>query len=276
DVAGEGGAEKAGQAEIVAASAALVVERSLVGGNQPAALFDERLQLGALRIGEVGDIRQGQDSELLHVRRVELAVPNYLEGDTGFHQRVIEPGRVVLRGPRCRRGDQPDARQRALVAQILLILPVPDVKVLDGLEPAAVERLGIELDHPGAKALSDAIHGPQPDLVGVLGGILPAVSLLESDAEYTHDRLRAGGRAGLLRIPAVLPGQLELGAALPVRKQNRDRNAVAYLVESIGEKHGPRVALPDLAIPEGVQIQEAFLLPCGELSARVAGLPGCR
>src|ERR1019366_10493170 len=65
------------------------------------------------------------------------------------------------------------------------------------------------------------------------------------------------------------------GAALPVRKQNRDRNAVAYLVESVGEEHGPRVAFPDLAIPEGVQIQEAFLLPCGELSAHVAGLPGC-
>ena len=64
-VAGKRGAEKAGQAEIVAAPAALVVERGLVGGHQPAALFDEGLQLRALRVGQVGDIRQGQDLELL-------------------------------------------------------------------------------------------------------------------------------------------------------------------------------------------------------------------
>ena len=102
-VAGKRGAEKAGQAEIVAAPAALVVERGLVGGHQPAALFDERLQLCALRVGQVGDIRQGQDLELPHVRRVELAVQDHFEGDPGFHQCVVEPGRVVLRGPRATR-----------------------------------------------------------------------------------------------------------------------------------------------------------------------------
>jgi len=42
-IAGKRGAEKAGEAEIVAALATLVVERGLVGGHQPAALFDESL-----------------------------------------------------------------------------------------------------------------------------------------------------------------------------------------------------------------------------------------
>jgi hypothetical protein len=176
-------------------------------------------QLRALRVGEVGDIRQGQDLELPHVRRIELAVPNHFERDTGFHQRVVKPGRVVRCGPLG--GYQPDASQRALVAQILLVLPVPDVQVLDGFEPAVVERLGIELDDPGAETLSDAIHGPQPDLIRVLGGVLPTVRLLESDTANTDDWLGAVGRAGLLCIPAVLPRQLESGAALPIRKENR-------------------------------------------------------
>ena len=100
-VAGERGAEKSGQAEIVAALAALVVERGLVGGHQPAALFDERLQLRALRVAQVGDIRQRQNLELLQVRRVELAVRNHFERDAAFHQGMVEPGRVVRRGPPC-------------------------------------------------------------------------------------------------------------------------------------------------------------------------------
>src|ERR1035438_2473559 len=242
----------------------------LVGGHQPSALLDECFQLRALRVAEVGDIGQGQDFELLQVRRVELIVGNHFEGNPAFHQGVVEPRGVVRRGPPLLGGHEPDASQRPLVAEILLVLPVPDVKVLDGLEPALIERLGIELDYPGPEALGDAIHGPQPHLIGVLAGVLPAVSRLVSDAEYAHDGLGDGDRAGILGILAVLPGQLEFGAALPVRKENRHGNALFYLLESVGKIYGTGVLLSDFAIPESVQLQESFPLPCGELTVRVA------
>ncbi len=73
-VAGKRRAEKAGEAEVGAAPAPLVVERGLVGGDKPAAVFHERLQLRALRVRQVGDVRQGQDLEVA----ADCAASNWL------------------------------------------------------------------------------------------------------------------------------------------------------------------------------------------------------
>ena len=132
---------------------------------------------------------------------------------------------------------------------------MPDEEILHRLEPALVERLGIELDDPRAKALRDAVHREDPDLVRILHGIHPPVRRTHRDTEQTHDRLHAEGGAGVLRGLAILPGRKVGRAILPVREVNRNRDAFPNLVEAVGEERGIGVDFPDLAFPKVVQFE---------------------
>ena len=198
--------------------------------TRPAAALHELAELPALRVGQGGDVRQDERLEPVQVVGVEQPVVDHLEGDARLDQRLIPAQRVVLDllpGLRAAvkpggllRIDQPDPRQRTLVAQVFLARgdasgrcppPTPSQR-------AVVQHAG-ELGEPGPQAVGDAVGDPEADLRLALHRVLPAVRLLHAHAEDADDRLAAHRGAVFLGVLAVGPGGHQPAARLAVGEE---------------------------------------------------------
>src|SRR5205085_2207728 len=89
------------------------------------------------------------------------------------------------------RVDEPHARERTHVAEVFFGAVAPHIKILDWLEPARVVDAAGEFREPRPQSVRDAVDRPEANLGGVLHRILPAIRLLEPDAENSDDRFAA-------------------------------------------------------------------------------------
>ena len=164
--------------------------------------------------------------------------------------------------------DQPDARQRPLVSQVLLPGGVTAVQILHRLEPAWVVQHAGELGEPGTQPVGDAVGHPQANLGLALDAVLPAVGLLDTDAEDADDRLAAHGGAKFLAVLAVGPRRRESAAGLAVGEQRGGELADALHVQRTGRAAArvgddARVGIDpaDLGVPETPEVEEPLLMP---------------
>ena len=228
DLPGEVHPEQTCQAEIPAADPTLIAQAGLVRRHQRAAARDEPLQLAALRVGEGDHVRENQRLER---GLVEQPVVHHLERDPRFDERLVPPLDVILdsaiNGPGgLLRVHEADARQGTIVAQVALPARQAAVEVLDRLQPALVVQRSAELREPRPHPVGDQVGHPQPDLRRVLHRVLPAVRLLDADAEEADDRFGAERRPVLLGVHPDGPRRHQarrawrsaasIGASLPI------------------------------------------------------------
>src|SRR5581483_7968628 len=133
----------------------------------------------------------------------------------GFHESLVEAESMVLhlrtrllpaiehRG--LLRINQAHTRQRSLVPQISLVPVMPAVHFLHCVQPATVDDLAVEFRKPGPQIVRDSVDHPEPDLVTILHGILPAIRLFKAHAEDAYDGFAAHGRAILFPVLPVGP-----------------------------------------------------------------------
>ena len=108
---------------------------------------------------------------------------------------VVDP---VVHEPRGLLGvDHAHPRQRAFVAQVGFPAGQPAVDRLDRFQPALVVEHAAELGEPRAHAVGDEVCDPEPDFGGVLHRVLPAVRLLDANAEEAGDGLSRPARRGI-------------------------------------------------------------------------------
>ncbi len=132
-----------------------------------------------------------------------------------------------------------------------------------------------ELREPGPHAVGDAVRGPEADLVRALHGVLPAVGLLDPDAEDADHGLAAHRGAVLLRVLAVGPGRHEPASRLTIGDQHRRQLADPLHVEAadgaaagVGNETGVGVDLAQIRVPEAPQVEESLLPPLPVLTQR--------
>ena len=246
--------------------------------NQAAAAPHVISQRRALALRQRGDVRQHQDLEAVDPLRLEAAIVRHLERDARLDQGVIVPERVVLHP--CRgalaaverggllREDQRDARQRRLVAEIALGAVVPAVDVFHHFQPAVVVQRAGELREPRAEPVGDPVGHPDADLGVALDRVLPAIRLLDSDAEDPHDRLAAERGAVLLAVLPVAPGRGQAAPRLAVREERVGQLSDRLHVEvrqraaaGVGDEARRGVERADLPVPQPPQLEEPLLAP---------------
>ena len=145
-----------------------------------------------------------------------------------------------------------------------------------GWQPAAVVEHAGELGDPRPHAVGGALGDPETDLRLALHRVLPAIRLLEPDAEDAADRPASHHRAQFLRSPPVVPRRRQAAPRLVVgeldRRQLAGRLEIGRAVRDeartgVGGAHRRVPLLPELGEPR--------LAPLEELApywiARVAG-----
>ena len=112
-------------------------------GDDAAASADERTQLIALRVAQHGNIRQDQRLVIFQMLGVQQAVMDHLERNTRLNQRLIPAQRIVLDlravvPGRLLRIDQPHARKRTTVGEVVLVLLGPHINLFDLAQPSLI------------------------------------------------------------------------------------------------------------------------------------------
>src|SRR5260221_7006485 len=101
-------------------------------------------------------------------------------------------------------------------------LPIlPRVDALDRRHPARVVQHAGELRHPWTDAVRGPFGDPEPDFRLARHRVLPAIRLLQADAENAGDRLAPVQRAEFLGAPSLGPGRHDAAQGLVVGKLNR-------------------------------------------------------
>ena len=118
------------------------------------------------------------------------------------------------------RVQQRDAGERPFVAEIALVAVVPVIDAFDNRHPPAVIQHAGELRHPRPHPVRRPLGDPQLHLRLALDRILPAIRLLEADAENPADRTAAHDGAELLRAAAVRPRRRQAAPGLVVGELN--------------------------------------------------------
>ena len=190
---------------------------------------DVRADRRALRVATAPRRRRGSSS-LNGVEPLgrQQRLVHQLERHARLDERVIHPehvivGTIAVGDASVIRGgllgvEQRDARQRRLVAQVALVVEVPLVDALDDGQPAPIVEHARELRDPRPHAVGRAFRDPEPHLRLALHRVLPAVRLLDADAEDAADGLRPHDRAVFLRAPAVRPRRRQAASRLVVRE----------------------------------------------------------
>ncbi len=167
---------------------------------------------------------------VLNAACVEQPVVHHLERDPRFDERLVPPLDVILDsaidGPGgLLRVHEADARQGTIVAQVALPARQAAVEVLDRLQPALVVQRSAELREPRPHPVGDQVGHPQPDLRRVLHRVLPAVRLLDADAEEAGHRFGAERRPVLLGVHPDGPRRHQARTRLAVGRQHRRQAA---------------------------------------------------
>ncbi len=176
--------------------------------------------------GQGRRVGENQQLELIDPVRREKRLVHDLERHARLDERVVHAEHVIAgavsRGGAGmeRRGllgvQQRHARERHLVAQVALVAGVPLVNAFDRGQPAAIVEHAGELRHPRPLAVRRPFRDPELDFRLALHGVLPAIRLLEADAEDPANRPPAHDRAELLRAVAVRPRRRGAAARLMV------------------------------------------------------------
>src|SRR5262249_37221460 len=155
-----------------------------------------------------------------------------------------------------------------LVAQIALDAVMPRVDALDGRHPPRVVDRARKLREPGPHAVGRAFRDPQPQLRLALHRVLPAVRVLDADAEDPADRLPPERGAVLLRGLAVRPERRRSRSALAIGEQDVGNLAHGFHVERTERaaarvRDEPRAGIDgaNLAAPQPPQLEQPILLP---------------
>src|SRR5262249_19226652 len=151
-------------------------------------------------------------------------VVHHLERHTSFDECVVPAVRRVFQvasaavaaSEPCRllRVYETDASQRALLPQIALVRGAPRVDRFDWAQPPRIVDAPGELGEPRTQPVCDPVERPEANLRWVLDRILPAVRLLEADAEDPDDRPVAHRRAKLLTALSIRPRRHQAVARL--------------------------------------------------------------
>ena len=201
-----------------------------------------------------------------------------VERHARFDQRVVHAGDVIgqrpLRPGRVGRSrllgeEQRHARQRSRVAQVALVAMVPLVDALDDGQPASIAQYAGELGEPRPHALRRPARHPQPNLGLALHRVLPAVRLLDADAEDAADRPPVHHRVIFLAAPAVGIRRRQAAAGLVVGELDRrlHQPGGAHVGRSVGHEAGARPGAADIGVPQRPQLGEPGLAPRHEGAA---------
>ena len=203
---------------------------------------------------------------------------DHLERHPCLDERVIHAEHVIRRpialchagvpGRRLLREQQRDAGQRHLVAQIALVLGVPQVDALDDGEPATVVQRAGELREPGAHAVGGSLGDPEPDLGLALHRVLPPIRLLEAHAEDPAHGPPPHHGAVLLAVTAVRPGRRHAAARLRIGELDL-RKLVGRLQVGRTIRDDARVGIRRVngRVPDPPQLDETRLAPLEKLSS---------
>ena len=136
------------------------------------------------------------------------------------------------------------------------------------LQPALVVQHAGELGEPRPQPVGDAVGHPEADLRLALHAVLPAIRLLDADAEDADDGLAAHGGAEFLAVLPVRPRRGQPAAGLPVGDQRGRQLADPLHVQRTGraaagvrDDAGVGIDLADLGVPEPPQVEEPLLTP---------------
>ena len=227
--AGEGSSKERGETEIFARHAPFIVERGFIGGHDATASLDEFTDLGTLLRRQRRDVGQDQGAKLFGVLTVEQMVVHHFERDSGFDERLIKAQCGIVHGsdridPSIERGgllgiDHAYAGQGFLVAEIILVGVMPLEDFFHHGKPALIVGLRVELGEGRTEILGYAVGHPEPDFVAALHGILPAILILQADAEDTRDGFASECGTKLFGAFACGPGGAQ--AARPWRSASR-------------------------------------------------------
>ena len=211
-----------------------------------------------------------------------------VERHARLDQRVVHAGDVIGErppGPRridagCLLGEeQRHPRQRSRVAQVALVAVVPVVDALDDRQPAPIAQHAGELGEPWPHALRRAARHPQPDLGLALHRVLPAVRLLDADAEDPADRAPVHHRVVLLAAPAVRVRRRQAAAGLVIGELDGrlHQPGGAHVGWTVGHEAGARPRAADVGVPQRPQLGEPGLAPGDEGAAgRIGGVGRAR
>src|SRR6185295_6730927 len=139
----------------------------------------------------------------------------------------------------------------------LLVLVMPGVELFHHRQPAAIDRLRIELGEPGPQSLRDSIGHPETNFIAALYGVLPPLRFLDPDTKDAAHRFAAHGGAELLAVFPVGPWRHNASPGLAVGEQSRSPLADGLHVQltqcaaaGIRDEGGMRIYGPDLVIPK--------------------------
>ena len=136
-----------------------------MSGDDAAAALHELAQLMALFVRQRRDARQDQRSKRREMRLIEQTIVHHLERHAGFDQRLIPAVDVVLdfagtKPSGLLRIDQPNARERRFIAQILFPTRESLINLFNRFEPALVMQQAAEFREPRAQAIRHAFRDP--------------------------------------------------------------------------------------------------------------------
>ena len=152
---------------------------------------------------------------------------------------------------------------------------MPVVDALDHRQPAPIAQHAGELGEPGPHALRRAARHPQPDLGLALHRVLPAVRLLDADAEDPADRAPVHHRVVLLAAPAVRVRRRQAAAGLVIGELDGrlHQPGGAHVGRTVGDEAGARPRAADVGVPQRPQLGEPGLPPGDDGAAdRIGGV----
>src|SRR5262245_59566942 len=278
DAAFERSPKEIREAKIRSPRTPLVVERCLIGRDQPTSALDKIAELLALRIGERGNVWQDQRLKMEGMLGVEQPVVHHFEWNAGLDERLIpaegmvfdfrrralaaiEPGGLL-------RVDEANASERHGVAKVLFAALIAVVNVLDDFEPPWILNGGGKFREPWPQSVGNTIGHPDAKLCFTLERVFPTIGLFQADAENASDRFVAHRGAIFLAVLAVSPRGHQTAARLPIGKEDGCPLANFFHVERagrsaarIGNDAGIGIELPHLRVPELPQFKEPLLAP---------------
>src|SRR5437867_3443045 len=132
--------------------------------------------------------------------RVEQAVVDHLKRDAGLNERLIPAVDIVfdfagIEPSSLLRINHADARQRYVVAEILLPARQPLINPFDWPQPALIMQDAAELGEPWPQPVGHSVSDPQADFRLTLDTILPAVGFFDPNAEDADNGFATHGCA---------------------------------------------------------------------------------